>query len=95
MANPRQKSAVSNTSEASKERVKTVCPITREEFLEEAKGLVLKVGDNSVVAGVREFTTGSFGWYTNEKTAVTIGGVVCKVQMNVQLVLIGSKPEDR
>lgn len=90
------KQKATSSSESPKERQKTVCPISREDFLEEAKGLLIKVGpDASVVAGVKEFNTGSFGWYTNEKTTVIVGDVPCKVQMNVQLVLIGSKPEDK
>lgn len=69
----------------------TKCPITRKAFHESAKPLVLKVGDETKTASVKEFSTGSFGWFCNDKLTIIVDGVPVKVQANINLTVIGSK----
>lgn len=75
---------------------KTTCPITRAQFRENAKALVIKIGDDELEAEVKEFSTGSLGWYVNGKTKVDIGGVRVPVQIGLNLTIVGSKelPKD-
>ncbi|HKB39774.1 MAG TPA: hypothetical protein VKD72_25280, partial [Gemmataceae bacterium] len=40
---------------------------------------------------VKEFSTGSLGWYLNGKTVVEINGVRVPVQIGLNLTIIGSK----
>lgn len=70
---------------------KTECPITREQFRSGAKPLPVIVDGRTFVAGAKEFSTGSLGYFINEKTVITIDGVPCKVQINCSVVLVGSK----
>lgn len=73
---------------------KTTCPITREQF---AKAATVHIqidgghGNQSYVAMPKEFSTGSLGWNLNEKSVVTIDGVACKVQIGLNVTVIGSK----
>jgi len=40
---------------------------------------------------VKEFSTGSFGWYLNGKIVVTVDGKPCSVQVGMNLTVVGSK----
>jgi hypothetical protein len=70
---------------------KTVCPVTRNQFLLTAKPLILKIGDKEFVALAKEFSTGSLGWNLNEKMVIMIDGVPTKVQIGINLTVVGSK----
>lgn len=73
---------------------KTTCPITKEAFIAKATPQSIKVGDVGFLVGnPKEFSTGSFGWHANEKCMIVIDGVPVKVQANVLLTVVGSKPE--
>jgi hypothetical protein len=76
--------------------VKTICPITRKHFKEHAKPLEVKIGENSFLGEVKEFSTGSLGWYLNGKVNVNIGGTLVSVQIGMNLTIVGSKelPKD-
>lgn len=67
------------------------CPVTRAQFTESAKPLTVKIGDETKVAPPKQFSTGSLGWYVNEKVTVMVGDVAVKVQANLSLVVVGSK----
>jgi hypothetical protein len=75
---------------------KTICPITRAQFVENAKPVVIQIGEDKVEAEVKEFSTGSLGWYLNGKTKIEIGGVRVPVQIGLNLTIVGSKelPKD-
>jgi hypothetical protein len=47
-------------------------------------------------AEVKEFSTGSFGWYLNGKVTLDVGGTPVNVQVGVNLTVVGSKelPKD-
>ena len=76
--------------------VKTTCPITRKHFKEHAKALEVKIGDNSFLGEVKEFSTGSLGWHLNGKMVVNVGGTPVSVQIGMNLTIVGSKelPKD-
>jgi hypothetical protein len=70
---------------------KTSCPITRADFRSKAKAITVVIGDQRLVAEVKEFSTGSLGWYLNGKTAIDIDGTPVSVQIGLNLTIIGSK----
>ncbi len=70
---------------------KTTCPITRGEFRAKAKPVVVKIGDTPLQAEVKEFSTGSLGWYLNGKTMIDVGGTLVPVQIGLNLTIVGSK----
>jgi hypothetical protein len=69
----------------------TVCPITRQEFLEHAKELPVQLDGISLTAEVKEFSTHSIGWNINAKDFVTINGKKVKVQIGLNVTIVGSK----
>ena len=75
---------------------KTICPVSRKDFHAHAKPLAIKVGETPMVAEVREFSTGSLGWYLNGKTSIEVNGVPVSVQIGLNLTIVGSKelPQD-
>jgi hypothetical protein len=76
---------------------KTVCPISRREFLANAKPLEVTVNGVALVAQAKEFSTGSFGFYLGDKVTVRIGDTLVKVQLGITATVIGSKdaPADK
>ena len=75
----------------------TKCPISRGEFREHAVALPVCIGEQLPLdAEVKEFSTGSLGWYLTHKVDVVINGKRCKVQVGVNLTIVGSKelPQD-
>lgn len=73
----------------------TKCPITREQF-KAASPIAVKfeVGGQVVshqVAMSRTFESGSMGWYAGDKFTIEIGGVPVKVQVGLNLTVVGSK----
>ena len=74
----------------------TVCPITRETFLDKAKPVLIKIvydgQEQSIVLGRKEFSTGSFGWTAGgEKATFVIGDEAVKVQLGINLTVVNSK----
>ena len=70
---------------------KTTCPITRDEFRANAKPVELVVNGVPMMAEVKEFSTGSLGWYLNGKSTVKIGEKAITVQIGLNLTVVGSK----
>lgn len=75
---------------------KSTCPITRKQFQTAAKPVEILVNGNRWVAAPKEFSTGSLGWYLNEKVSIEIDGVPVTVQIGMNLTIVGSKelPQD-
>ena len=67
------------------------CPITRKEFHDKAKAVIVKINDVPMHAEVKEFSTGSLGWYLNGKTTIDVGGTPVSVQIGMNLTIVGSK----
>ena len=70
---------------------KTSCPVTRSQFTEKAEPLKVVINGQELLAEVKEFSTGSFGWYLNGKILVPIDGKNVSVQIGMNLTVVGSK----
>jgi hypothetical protein len=70
---------------------KTTCPVTRAEFMEKAQPVEVVINGNSQMAEVKEFSTGSLGWYLNNKTNIKVGDKLVTVQIGMNLTIVGSK----
>ncbi len=75
---------------------KTSCPVTRSEFLAKAKPVTVTINNIPLQAEVKEFSTGSLGWYLNGKTVIDVGGTSVSVQIGMNMTVVGSKelPKD-
>ncbi len=70
---------------------KTVCPISRADFLAKAQPIRVELNGFPMQADPREFSTGSFGWYVNGKASITVDGKPIQVQVGMNLTVVGSK----
>ena len=70
---------------------KTHCPISRPEFRTQAKPITVTIAGVPLVAEVKEFSTGSLGWYLNGKTDIDVNGTMVTVQIGMNLTIVGSK----
>ncbi len=70
--------------------------ITREQFRTAAKPVQVVINGKEFEVPRKEFSTGSLGWYLNDKMDVEIDGVKVKVQIGMNLTIVGSKdlPQD-
>ncbi len=75
---------------------KTTCPITRKQFSEGAKPVEVVINGVPMSADVKEFSTGSLGWYLNGKMTIKIGDTPVTVQIGMNMTIVGSKelPKD-
>ena len=76
---------------------KTTCPISRADFRAKAKPVTVTIGNVPQMAEVKEFSTGSLGWYVNGRITLEIDGQHVPVLINASLVIVGSKelPTDK
>src|SRR3954468_18578231 len=76
---------------------KSSLPITRQQFRDTAKPVTVVINGKEFKVPRKEFSTGSLGWYLNEKMDVEIDGVDVKVQIGLNLTIVGSKdlPQDQ
>jgi hypothetical protein len=70
---------------------KTSCPVTRQQFTDKAQPLKITIGSQEMLAEVKQFSTGSFGWYLNGKTVIEIDGKAVSVQIGMNMTVVGSK----
>ncbi len=70
---------------------KTTCPISRTDFRAKAKPITVTIANVPQMAEVKEFSTGSLGWYLNGRTTIEIEGQHVPVLINASLVIVGSK----
>lgn len=75
---------------------KTTCPVSRAKFRADAKPVTITIAGNTFTASVKEFSTGSLGWYLNGKAEIDVGGTPVQVQIGLNLTIVGSKelPQD-
>jgi hypothetical protein len=74
---------------------KSPCPISLSQFLEKAEPLKVVVNGQELIAEVKSFSTGSFGWYINGKTTVQVDGKTVSVQIGMNMTIVGSKEAER
>jgi hypothetical protein len=70
---------------------KTICPLTHQEFKEHAKPIEVIINGTPLQAPVKEFSTGSLGWYVSGKVNITINGKPVVVQIGLNMTIVGSK----
>ncbi|MDZ4817906.1 MAG: hypothetical protein SGJ20_02930 [Planctomycetota bacterium] len=70
---------------------KSSCPITRAEFREHAQAIEVMIAGTPMLVEVKEFSTGSLGWYLNGKTVIKVGEKPVSVQIGLNLTIVGSK----
>ena len=70
---------------------KTSCPVTRAEFRAHAKPITVNINNVPLLADVKEFSTGSLGWFINGKTTIEVNGKLVSVQIGLNMTIIGSK----
>ena len=70
---------------------KTSCPVSLTQFMDKAEPLKVMINGQEMLAEVKTFSTGSFGWYMNGKTLVTVDGKPVSVQIGLNLTIVGSK----
>lgn len=70
---------------------KTTCPITRQQFSDNAKPLSLVIEGQNIPLSPKQFSTNSFGWNAMGKIQVMVDGVPCTVQVGLNLTIVGSK----
>lgn len=74
---------------------KSPCPVSLSQFQEKAEPLKVVINGQEMLAEVKSFSTGSFGWYINGKTTVTVDGKPLSVQIGMNLTVVGSKEAER
>jgi hypothetical protein len=88
-----------SVSGISAESILTICrpqgvrliALTRSEFRNHALALPVTINGTAHTAVVKEFSTGSLGWNINGKTEITVNGKPVKVQIGLNLTIVGSK----
>jgi hypothetical protein len=70
---------------------KSTCPVTRAEFRQHAQPVEVIINGIPMTAEVKEFSTGSLGWYLNGKANVKVGDKSVSVQIGMNLIVVGSK----
>ena len=74
---------------------KTSCPVSLSQFIEKAEPVRISINGQEMLAEVKQFSTGSFGWYMNGKTVGTVDGKPISVQIGMNLTVVGSKDAER
>ncbi|HEX6813896.1 MAG TPA: hypothetical protein VF384_19900 [Planctomycetota bacterium] len=74
---------------------KSSCPLSQEQFLTKAEPMKVSIHGQDMLAEVKSFSTGSFGWYLNGKTTVMVDGKAVSVQIGMNLTIVGSKEAPR
>ena len=70
---------------------RSACPVTRAQFLSDAQPVEITINGIPLMADVKEFSTGSLGWYLNSKASVKVGDKTVSVQIGLNLTVVGSK----
>ncbi|MDX2092895.1 MAG: hypothetical protein SFX73_33910 [Kofleriaceae bacterium] len=74
---------------------KTAAPVTAKQFAEKAEPLKIVINGQEMLAEVKQFSTGSFGWYLNGKTVISVDGKAVSVQIGMNMTVVGSKEAAR
>jgi hypothetical protein len=74
---------------------KTACPVTAAQFMEKAEPLKISINGQEMLAEVKSFSTGSFGWYLNGKTVISVDGKALSIQIGMNMTVVGSKEAAR
>ena len=67
------------------------CVVSKAEFFAGAKPLEIVINGVPMMAEVKEFSTGSFGFYMNGKINIRIGDKAVPVQIGANFTVVNSK----
>jgi hypothetical protein len=74
---------------------KSPCPVSLAQFQQKAEPLKVVINGQEMVADVKAFSTGSFGWNINGKMTITVDGKPLSVQIGMNMTVVGSKEAAR
>jgi hypothetical protein len=74
---------------------KSSCSLSKSQFLAKAEPMKISIQGQDMLAEVKAFSTGSFGWYLNGKTTVMVDGKPLSIQIGMNLTVVGSKEAPR
>ena len=74
---------------------KSPVPVSLKQFQEKAEPLKVVINGQEMLAEVKAFSTGSFGWNINGKMTITVDGKPLSVQIGMNLTVVGSKEAER
>lgn len=74
---------------------KSQCSLSQAQFLAKAEPLKVSINGQEMLAEVKAFSTGSFGWYLNGKTTAQVDGKAVSIQIGMNLTIVGSKEAPR
>jgi hypothetical protein len=74
---------------------KSPCPVSLTQFLDKAEPVKVTINGQEMIAEVKSFSTGSFGWYINGKTTIQVDGKPLSVQIGMNMTVVGSKDAER
>ena len=74
---------------------KSPCPLSQSQFLAKAEPLKIAINGQEMLAEVKAFSTGSFGWNINGKMTITVDGKPVSVQIGMNMTVVGSKEAAR
>ena len=70
---------------------KAICPVDLATFDAKAQAsITVRLGDTTLAAGRKVFSTGSYGYHVGDKITIMVGDVPCRAQVSVVVTLIGS-----
>lgn len=79
-------------ADGSKKKEKKECECSRDQFRLQASPLDITIAGQPMVADVKEFSTGSFGWYGNGKLRLKLAdGTLVTCQAGITLTVLNSK----
>merc|ERR1711879_290230 len=65
--------------------------MSRKDFMKAAKAQTIEIGGKTVKLLPKEYSTGSVGFYSNQKVSISVNGVDLQLQANLSLTVVGSK----
>ncbi len=65
--------------------------LNAQSFCAQAKPVQVVIAGQPFVAQPKAFRTGSYGWFLTGNLNTTVGGEVIKVQIGLNLTVVGSK----
>lgn len=72
------------------------CAVTRKQWADDApQTIVITVNGTTIAAGKRDFSSGSFGFYVNEKIIIMVGDTPVKFQCNLNMTAVNSGNEPK
>jgi len=65
--------------------------ISKNDFLKAASPLAIDIGGVKLIGQVKEFESGSYGWYAGDRVTMDIGGKAVRVQVGINMTVVYSK----